>query len=171
MRWQHASGRNARHPRAAAPQHYRRALTDPRCGAMGVGLCLGRLRPGADWLPARLGCLAKAVPCCDGPSPGAYPRGHTPGAVYPSSPAQPPSRHRSRLVVEALQAIGLGCEPASLQTVHLMTRNGNQVEVLIRHPSRPTRSGHTGQHSHWSGPAVGLGGLEPPASSLSAKCR
>jgi hypothetical protein len=38
---------------------------------------------------------------------------------------------------------------------------------LVRYPVSPTGSGYADQHLCWSIAVVGLGGLEPPASSLS----
>jgi hypothetical protein len=46
-----------------------------------------------------------------------------------------------------------------------MTRNGNQVRVLSPLSLRPAGSGHADQRLCWSIAVVGLGGLEPPASS------
>jgi hypothetical protein len=42
---------------------------------------------------------------------------------------------------------------------------------LIWYTPRLTSSGYVDQRFPWSPPVVGLGGVEPPTSSLSAKCR
>jgi hypothetical protein len=52
-----------------------------------------------------------------------------------------------------------------------MTRSGNQVSVLAPAPVAPSGTGRDNRHTCWSEQVVGLGGLEPPASSSSAKCR